>query len=409
MAVTLITSVGNMPAATGRSVQGHLVYAVNSAKWWLFYLSSTNVLNSAYSSDFSSWSAGSTVTTSFAHNSEGRAFGIGYTNLASKDVVHLAITYPLYGASLSGSSHHHSRITIGATTFTVSNAESEIAGGNVVYSAPGAPATLLAVNGTSGTVTDCSGGFPVNGAGNFEAERSTNADNGTAWTAGFGSTVNIQTQINAATSYALADLGSGNVLAITDNNPSTGTFTQLIWSKWTTSWSAAASVLASTVTATGCNQWGMVGVTTSDVHVVALSNNSNAFVHRRFNGTSWSNGQSIPALTLLANSGLFLVSNGTNAWLFAIDSSNNVKYLKWTAATPAWDASWTLLDSGGANARTYITGEYSAALNTIAVCWTEVNGASNYNIAGATLNLTVAPPYLDLGQFPNLPAALLAM
>lgn len=384
--------------------------------WWLFYLSGTNVLSSVYSSDFVTWSAGSTLTLSQAHGSEGRSFGLGYTNLAGVDVLHSSFAYPVQSSGSAGSSVYHARLTLGTTTFSVTNAQSAIASdsnantGTMVQ--PGCPVTLLAVNGSSGTITDVSAGFHQDGVGNLEAARSINADSGTSWTAGFAAAVNMETQTNSAMSYAVADLGSGNVLAICDNNPTNGNFTNLRWSKWTTSWSAAGAVFGSNVTSTNVEQWGIGRVSATDVHAITLSNNSNTIIDRRFNGTNWTTlaVQTIPNLTLHATSGLCPVTNGTDLWLFAIDSSNNVKYIKWTAATPAWDASWTTLEAGGANARTYITGAYSAVDSLIGVVWTEVNGASNYNIAGSTLSLSTAAAAINPPPpFPGIPQAMLVM
>src|SRR6266849_5899270 len=47
-------------AASGNPNQSHLIYAVNSAQWWLFYVdqNSNTVLRTAYSNDLVTWTSG---------------------------------------------------------------------------------------------------------------------------------------------------------------------------------------------------------------------------------------------------------------------------------------------------------------------------------------------------------------
>jgi hypothetical protein len=388
LATTIAASVGTaMSAATGGSRQGHLQYAANQGAWWLFYLTSTNTLSALYSTDFTSWTApaGGPFTLQAAHNSEGRNFGFCGGNLGSTDVLHLQSDY--LAASLRTT--FHSRYTLGPT-WTRTHAEASTNG--TADSASGGNAmsgSVVLLDSSARPIV--AGGFLNNGTaskyGNLTMSRATNTDAGTSWTAGFPA-AGSQTYVtlNALSSYALASLGSGNLLAVSDNAPSSGAvFTNLEWSKYTGTWSTAATALAAAVTSTSSTNWGLVGVTTGDIHVVALANNSNTFVHRRYNGTSWATGQAVPNLTLAANSGIFLATDGTDLWALAIDSSKNVQYIKWTAATPAW-GSWAQLDAGGASARSYITGFPAVVNNTIGVAWTQANG-TNFDIVGATLAL----------------------
>lgn len=385
MAVTIFSSVGtSMSAATGLSHQGHIGYAANIGRWYCFALTSTQTLSYAYSADGSSWTtSGTTLTLANAHGSEGRNFGFGYLNTSSTDIVHLNSNYYISG----NEQVYHVRMTLGATSFTVSNVETQLTtvsagsevgqgGGKVAFDSANRP-------------IDTSGYFKIGASvyGDGSVARATNTDSG-SWTAGFGSTTAVyNSPTYSATSMWLESLGSTNLVFMCDDPASTGTLSQLYYATYTSgSWNALATVLSASVTATSTANWAKVAVSTTDVHVVALSNNSNTLVHRRFNGTTWSNGQSIPNLTLHSSSGLHLLTDGTNAWLFAIDSSNNVCYLKWTAATPSWDASWTTLDTGGANARQYVTGGISSDGKTIIVGWTEANG-TNWNIASAKLSL----------------------
>src|SRR5271170_7100885 len=97
MAFTIASNVGaSMAAATGRSTQGHLVYAANQGAWWLLYLTSTQGLAALYSTNLGvSWTApsGSPFTLSNTHGSEGRNFGFGYANISSIDVLYMASSY----------------------------------------------------------------------------------------------------------------------------------------------------------------------------------------------------------------------------------------------------------------------------------------------------------------------------
>ena len=376
-----------MSAATGLSHQGHIGYAANIGKWYCFALTSTQTLSYAYSADGSSWTtSGTTLTLANAHGSEGRNFGFGYLNTASTDIIHINSNYYLSTTEYV----YHTRLTLSSTSFTVTNTETQLTsvgasseigqgGGNVGFDSGNRPVDV------SGYLKFSTGVYGIGAA-----TRATNTDTG-SWTAGYGSVAELYYNNSySVTSQWVGSLGSTNLIFLCDTPASTGTFNQLASATYTSgTWNASITLLASSVTASSTANWAKVAVSTSDIHVVALSNNSNTFVHRRFNGTSWSNGQSIPSLTLHSNSGLHLLSDGTNAWLFAIDSSNNVCYLKWTAATPAWDASWTTLDAGGTNARQYVTGGISSNGQTIVVGWTEANG-TNWNVASAKLSSSVA-------------------
>ena len=382
MAFTIISSVGaSMTAATGRSTQNHLVYAQNFGAWWVSYLSSTQAMSALYSTNLGvSWSAptGSPFTLAAAHSSEGRDYGFGYANLASTDVLHM-------NAGTSTQSWH-SRFTLG-TTWTNTNAEASLSS----VGAARAPQGQCVALDSNGRPFDSFSTFASN-AGNANVAKATNADAGTSWTAGFATAVPYGTTQFIASRF-LASTGSATMLLVTDNS-SNGTsspqqFTQL-WSATYngTAWSpnnasTGTTVLASSVTATDVNNWGAVARTTSDIHVVALSNNSSSFVHRRFNGTSWSAGDSVPTLTYGTQSGISLISDGTSVWAAAFDSSKNLQYSKWVSGT-GWSA-WTILESARTNTPKYLTGAYAASLNQIMWMWTENTGANN-NIVGSTLS-----------------------
>lgn len=394
MAVTITSSVGtSMADATGNSSQNHLVYAANQGAWWLFYLSSTQSMSALYSTNFSTWSTptNSPLTLAYPHYSMGRSFGFCYKNIASTDVLHMGAGYQNTGTPPQ-TYPYASRFTLG-TTWTNTNAESLLQDPFATGTVGQAAATVqyLDSNNLPWEVTTYTGS-------NQKVYRDdvTNTDSGSSW-AGFvrnGTTYSLNNYWNCPLSGFMGNLGSGSSLWIMDNGyGGTGTFTMLAWAVYASGamGSTTQNFLASGVTTTAANNWSACTVSTTDTHVVALSDNAKAFVHRRYNGSSVGNGQSIPSLANNVNThgGLALISDGTDAWLFTIDVNNNVLYIKWTAATPAWDAAWTQLEAGGSSARNYITACYGAAANAIGVVWTQANG-SNYDIVGSTLSF--APP-----------------
>lgn len=372
MAFTIATNVGSsMAAATGRSAQGHLQYAVNQGAWWCFYLTSTQSLSAAYSTNAgTSWSAptGSPFSLAVAHGSEGRYYGFAYRNISSTDVLHMQ------------GRQYHSRFTLGAV-WTNSNAEAAPSG-TTVNSLGG----NCALDPSNNPIV---AGALSSGSQSAAADKGSNADSGTSWTAGWPAT--WKGYYNTApycSSFAAFPLASDTLL-LCDNAATASTFTNLRSNLYSTATTVNSSaVFGSAVTAADTNAWGAVGRTTSDIHVVALSNNSNTYVHARYNGSSWSAGDTIPTLTYGTTSGIALVSDGTSVWAFAIDSSGNVQYVQWVSGT-GW-GSWTQLEANNSNGRAYIVGAYSAANSQIMVIWTENTGA-NYNICGSILSTSAAP------------------
>ncbi len=374
-------------AATGRSAQGHLQYAVNQGVWWVFYLSSTNQLSAQYSSIGTSWNTptGSPMTLTAAHGSNGLNFGFAYANLASTDVLHLDSQYEDGSNNLTA---FHSRYTLG-TTWTSTNAEAQISTSH--------NNGVVLPSGVACALNSAAKPFAAStywgSTGDAYAVIGTNADSGSSWTAGFGTPAAMYSaESYAVTSNALFSLGSGNMLGIFDSGDSGSngldneTCINIIFSKWTSSWSSGATALASTITSMSVEGWGACALSTSDIHLVTLSNNSNAYVHRRYNGTSWSTGNTIASLTYGTSSGIALVSDGTSVWAFAADTSKNIQYTKWTGSS--WSA-WAVQEATRTNAPKYLTACYSAAQSAIQIAWTELNG-SNYEVWTSQLSLSAA-------------------
>ena len=282
--------------------------------------------------------------------------------------------------------HRHSRFTLG-TTWSNTNAEATVgtpssaAGGQY----PVGPVTIL---DSSNTPVDSSWAIDVGGAGGSSAPAiATHTDSGTSWTAGYGTPHDFSSVSALSESNFLASLGSQNLLLVNDNGSGSAVFTNLFAYKYTGSWGSNTTPLSGNVTSTNDNNWGACALSTSDIHVVALSNNSNTYVHRRFNGSSWANGNTPNNLAYGTTSGIALVSDGTYVWAFATDTSKNIQYSKWVSGT-GWGA-WTTLESARTNAPSYVTACYSSAAQGILVGWTEHNG-SNYEVWSSLLSLAVA-------------------
>lgn len=383
--VVIASGVGaGMTTATGHATQSHLIYAVNSARWWLFYLTSTQTLATAYSSDFVTWTTGATLTLSSPHLSEGRNFGVVYKNISSTDVVHIHL---FYKNSNTVRQNWHVRCTISGTTATFGT-ETQI---------PQTATGSLAGFGTDGCNTAIASDNSIylsqwcttgNGFGDDDVAKSTNVDSGTAWTAGFASTTTTESVASATSSRQLLPLATGNMVELHDSGSTYQTPTQVRSTKWTTSWSTPIDVFGSTV-AISENDWCAVRVNDTDIHAVRRSG-SNTYDHRRYNASTWAAGATVATQTSKAGAGVKLVSDGTDVYLVIVDSdaANTVRYCKWTAAAGTWGA-WSAVETS-TQVRGFLTGYPALVGTTIGLVWTQTNG-SNFDLVGSLLTLS-APP-----------------
>lgn len=392
MATTIATNVGtSMSAATGRPGQGHLLYSPSVGKWFLFYLTSTQTLSLAYATAINStWTVSSTpFTLANPHTSEGRDFAFDLVTIGGVDYVHMCSTYAV---STTSTKSYHARFKLDNgvnpnTGWSTTNSETQETTRS--SSSSGIPSGASVIIDSNGKVVDCNS-FISSGTSMTDQRflQYPNADTAASWTMGTPTQNVGYAPTTYVTSNAFADLGSSNLLAVCDNAATSGTFTALQWTKWTTSWSTPTTAVAAT--STSSNQWGMVARTTTEVHLVALTDATSAYTHKIFNGTSWANGGSIGTLAPATNSGVFLATDGTSVWLMVIDSTKRVAYNKYSGGT--WGG-WTTLEAAGANARTYLTGGQVVSANAIGIVWTEANG-SNFNIVGSQLGF---PQTVSLG------------
>ena len=382
MSTTIATVAGT--TGSGLGTERHIIYAVNSARWWAFAFTSTNVISTWYSSDGSSWTAGATHTLGANHNSEGRSLAVAYKNISGVDVVHIGYI----GGTLTAATPWLVRATISSTTITFHTSDTQLNGGNTTN------ITSPTFSGGSMELDSNSRAYFANGLcfnttgfqQDIDNARST-ADPGGAEqaTAVTWTMQDIDSSpANECKSNYLCDTGSGNMGLLADNGSGTSNNTAVLWFTWNgTTWSSSSSATG-TVTAFDKDDWGAVLRTTSDVHLVYRSGSS-SWVHRRWNGTSWGAGQSIPTQASKAGGGVALASDGTSVWLFAIDSdsANTVRYIKWDGS--AW-GSWAALESS-TQTRTFLGCTKDVQSSAIIAYWSE-----STSFVAAKLDLSGGPP-----------------
>jgi hypothetical protein len=369
---TIATLAGN----TGLGSERQIIWAVNSANYWAFGYTGTNVLASWYSSDGASWTAGGTHTLAHAHNSEGRNLAVGYKDIAGVDVVYFSLPW-----SSSGSIAVNAiRATISGTTITFHTSETAVAsgtsdGGSLLWAGTG-------LEFDSNNKLHLANGFAGGGNGDVNSSDST-ADLGTAeqmtpvtWSA---HVIDSSVANESRSAYAI-DLGSGNAGLIADNGSAHSTTTGIDWHTWNgSSWNidnTNGKVSGGSISAIDKNDWGAVAVSASDIHAV-YRNASGNLVHRRYNGTSWGAGQSIPAQNSLAGGGIALTSDGASVWLCVIDTdvTNTVRYIRWSSITvnglaDTWDTNWQAAELSN-QTRTFIGCARDVQAQTGLVYWSE--------------------------------------
>jgi len=373
-AITIGTD--NLP---GGFAQNHLIYAANMGAWWFFYLSGTQQLSALYSFDFVTWTApvNSPITLAHPHDADtdGRYFTFAYANIGGYDVVHMMASYYTAGSIT------WARFSLG-TTWTTTRAESTFSSSTFSL-------------GLCGLLD--SSNYPtfhyLSNASQGALYIAGNADTGApTWAPGSGSANNWSAVSTYIKSFATHDLGSRNLLVVCDNGPSTNLPTNLQWAKWNgSSMSAASNVFGSAFTATSYSNWATVARTTTDIHLVALTDNVQTFSHMRFNGTSWIAGAAIPNLTIATGNaaGFAMATDGTYVSLFAIDSTYNVKQCVWNGST--W-GSWSTITPLVGTPRYRLACTRLAQAGTVGLVWNEqASGTSNLVGMTASISAPLAP------------------
>jgi hypothetical protein len=414
------TVAGGLPVfsdASGHGNQSHLVYAANQQRWWVFVIKSkTATAVSSYVSSSgdlatATWSAG-TDSPAFAGSvamtaNDQRNMGVLSITNGTTDAVHVSVG--VAPASVNTAANRQemratftgaSSITWGTWSNTTSAATNASAWSAVKGNALGASTPAKSVHRAEVCLST---------GQKAGAAASTNPDSGATWTAGFASSVNIDTSMaNPVNSYAVAPLASDNMLCVyEDGGAAEPNCTGLRYNKSaTTTWPATGSASVGTgVTAQDANDWCLCAVDTAHVYAFRRSGAS-SFDWRVYGGTAWStptNG--VPAQNHLAGSGLFAATDGASLWLFVIDSATNgpvqcCKCSGASGATPSWGA-WTLMAAAGSTARNCVSGFPAVANGQIGVVWTAVNGANfdlvvgSLGASGASADAADAPSTAD--------------
>ncbi len=426
----------NFADASGHSSQSHLVYAANSGVWWLFTLTSaadsqggSNHVVKSYRSSGSdlataTWLPGpdspdASVASGFAPDASmgsGRALGVAYLDNNPTDVIH---------AELNMSSNGQDSITAHIRG-VVTGTSIAWAGWNYFVE----PAATWASPRVS--VLGVSTGKYVHSAGpnlqqqiDANARKSTNPDLGATWTSGFsGVSVIDNSMINQVNSFAFAPLADNVMLAVYDNGggqscgyncvpPGSATEPRLTnlgfrrsnsngsWPGVTIGSQGAGdgNVFAGNATINQ-NDWALVPVSNSKIYAFRAKAAGNGIDAAAYNlaANSWS-AMSVPPPALgagqafKAGAGLFGATDGTQVWLFFIntDAANSILYSRFDGS--AWSF-WAAVDGtrSGTQSRGFVSGAPVAGGSQIGVIWTQ--GAGPYTVGVASVPSASMPPSL---------------
>lgn len=366
------STIGTIAGTTGLGSARQAVWAGNSALWWAFQFTGTVTLASWSSPDGVTWTARATHTLPAAHGSEGRDLWVACKTINNIDTV-------WFGYVITPTSTHTVkalRATISGTTITYHTLDTTISDGT----ATGALATPAYSSGgwdfdSLSKIHCVNGALDINQ--NVSATRATDpgaAEQATAptWT----TVVGLQTMAKTTKSGFVADTDSGTVLYLGDDATDDVTCTGLVSHKFDSStWSSITSPISG-IAAINKNDWGAVKRTASDVHMV-YRDSTGSLKHKRWNGTAWGAGQTIPAQSNLAGGGIALTSDGASVWLAVIDTdaANTVRYIQWssgdyTGVGDAWAAAWSVAEASSAT-RSFLGAVRDVANQTALFYWTE--------------------------------------
>ena len=443
--VTIGTQIaGTFNDATGHSGQSHLVYAPNAGVWWLFTLSSAHdsfndhTVRSYVSSGpdlaTATWAAASAspnlANAGFATNSlmaGGRSLGAALLSIGSTDYVHLFASAAFDGQV---SSNGHIRAQLGATSITWGS-----------WNNPGSPNTASEWQGPAGTgasgassktpwgnaVGISTGGFIHHFSVTMDQEvdcvvgRSTNPDTSASWTNGFGTNTDPvanpsitsppgttavidKTMPNECKALAFAPLASNAMLAVYHNGGTPSVvqpnLTNLRYTKsgasgiWTNvptnGLGGDGNVFAASATINQ-NDWALVPVTTTKIYAfrrngTALDGASYAAATNAWAALSPAPPAFGTGQAFKAGGGLFGATDGTNVWVFVIntDATNSILYTRFDGTV--W-TSWATVPGTdtGAQIRNFISGYPRVASNQIGLVWTYGPTGGLYDVAATSL------------------------
>ncbi|HJZ76631.1 MAG TPA: Ig-like domain-containing protein, partial [Vicinamibacterales bacterium] len=434
------TKVGSLVAgafndATGHSAQSHLVYAPNAGVWWLFSLSSAHdalndhTVRSYYSSGpnlaTATWTAATPSphlgNAGFATDSVfagGRSLGVAVLSIGGTDYAHVFASTAFDGQVASNG---QIRARLGANAIAWEswdnpgspNAASQWQG----PASSGNPSAGSTHSSWGNVVGISTGGFVHHSSVTMDQEvdcnaaRSTNADIAATWINGFGANsvgaspphttaVIDKSMTFECKSLAFAPLASNVMLAVYSNGAAPQPMlTNLRFQKsgaggtWTsvTGSSGGNGKVFSTDATIDANDWTLVPVST-DVIFTFRRDASGAgidgavYVPASNVWTSMSAAPPVfgPGQVPKSGAGLFGATDGTNVWLFCINSdpANSILYsafngTAWTpwAAVPGTDS--------GTQTRSFIAGYPRVAGGQVGLIWTE--GTTTFDVVTAAL------------------------
>lgn len=368
-----ITTAGSLPAPTGNAQQTHLIYAENERRWWLFTIDSAapTALQTWTSTDFVTWSKAPDLALPRAHQGRGADFTVAYASIAAHDVVHL-------GMGLEGTggirSHYHARAVVQGAALAWSTLSSISTVDDSLLLGPAGNATIIGPTGRVTDFTGCAlyGDLPAY-TGNATGFRSQSTDDGTSWTPGFGSHLDIGLASKTINGRAAVSLGGESLMTLwesaDDPEPDPATVRSSRSASGATGWTAPAPVFSEV--RFGVNDWGVTALTTTDVHAIRRAG---SFEHRRHNGTSWNSGHPIAAVPGggKKNAGVVVLHDATRVAVATIAADSSIQITFWSGAS--W-SDWRALTPGTSAGRSSLSGWWSPSAG-LGLIWSESDGAT---------------------------------
>jgi hypothetical protein len=377
-AATVIASAGTIDTATSHPQQRQLFY--DGTRWWAFYFKSTgaDTLYYAYSSDLTSWTESSLALPSTV-SLTGKPLSIWFDSATATVIV------PYYTDATNNVRYVRGNISGTSITWSATTLYYDDAVACDFCCHKGVYATIDSNNKV--IISDCNN--------DYEVFRSTNsistsfADTGGQWNS-LGSMITGLWTLY----YKIIPKASGELLAITSDSEDymdTWEYDGSVWNEL--NWRDSGNFNL------GSNpllNWDAVKVSNTAIYILAAT--SAGFSFQRYDGSGYDPTDytslavpSQPSGGLATNSGISLVTDGTDIWAFIIrgDANSTVSYSRYLVAVDDWTG-WADV-TATSEGRAYVQVSQNTGNSTIGVLWTQVNG-SDYDIAVASISTAVFPP-----------------
>ncbi|MEZ4257918.1 MAG: hypothetical protein R3B36_02540 [Polyangiaceae bacterium] len=384
-AAVVLAAVGGVDAPTGYAQQTHLVYAVNAQRWWLFTFddAAPDAIRTRSSVDFVTWQAGPEIPLPHPHGKHGGFLSVAYADVGAVDVVHVAAEFYL---GTVDQRHYHARVTLSGAALAYGAFELVSRVGDALM--PAAPIGPVALVTPAGGVVDGTGYSPYFGnpatTANMNAYSASTTELGTSWTPGFGPREDVGSVPFTVHTRAFAALGGSDVLAVWESADGEPKPTNLRWARRTNGvWGGGVTALPASATLFGANDWSLARLGDADVHVVRRAGDD--YVHRRYDGAAFVDGQVLSKAPASDDAGLVLLHDGVSrvmAVTLGPAPDHKVIACTWSAApAPSWGP-WRELVSAPAE-RSFVSGYASGG--RAAVIWTERDAAGS-KVVGRTVS-----------------------